>query len=440
MYEEVKVSLDPTTGSAVVELIRALMGAPPEFPHLVLITDYLVLVHQASETYVTHSRHNMYFLLTPLDEAKPSTGKCLLGSSSNESISTLENTKLNKALTNVQIQKGNVSKDLNVEEIQADNDTSSQGQDTSAGEDSGIAASEGSNKQTNEKQSVWSDKKRACQGLVCEGLLLLLRDALRVLPDSQVGSVLKHVLRVELLLVLSNNPDARVRTALIKVIQVYLQRATDEEVNRFIKQKYFVHLANQISLYAGSEPLVVTLENLALKGPSLSAMSPVLAMIPKAAATDLNVARPLVSFLTDLITKNPNALKVLLEQGLMESLSRGLVNAAHISSFASLFRDLHVLLVTIATKLLDSPGNHHMQAITDLHVILNHAELKERSQCGVSGGCVSAVRDAQVALFDGELDILTAKVSNHSGFRLKSTASYLASSSYINNGIYDRLI
>jgi hypothetical protein len=73
MYEEVNVSLDATTGSAVVELIRALMGAPPEFSHLVLITDYLILVHQASETYVTHSRHNMYFLLTPLDITKSST-------------------------------------------------------------------------------------------------------------------------------------------------------------------------------------------------------------------------------------------------------------------------------------------------------------------------------------------------------------------------------
>jgi hypothetical protein len=82
-----------------------------------------------------------------------------------------------------------------------------------------------------------------------------------------------------------------------------LQRATDEEVNKFVKQKYFIHLANQISLYPGSEPLVVTLENLALKGPSLAAMPPILAMIPKAAATDLNVARPLVSFVTDLITK-----------------------------------------------------------------------------------------------------------------------------------------
>lgn len=53
--------------------------------------------------------------------------------------------------------------------------------------------------------------------------MLLLRDAVRVLPDCQVGLVLKHVLRAELLLVLANDPDTRVRTALIKVNNFLMQ-------------------------------------------------------------------------------------------------------------------------------------------------------------------------------------------------------------------------
>ena len=226
-----------------------------------------------------------------------------MASSSNESISNLENTKLNKAITNEQIQKGEILKEVEIENPSIENDTSSQGHDTSAGEDSGIAASESSNKQLKDKHTYWTDKKRACQGLVCEGLLLLLRDALRVLPDTQVYTVLKHVLRVELLLVLSNNPDARVRTAVIKVVKAYLSRSSDEEINKFSKNKNFMHLANQISLYPGSEPLVVTLEKLTLKGPGFAAMPTILAMIPKAASTDLNVAKPLVSFITEISSK-----------------------------------------------------------------------------------------------------------------------------------------
>ncbi|XP_076389629.1 lysosomal-trafficking regulator mauve isoform X1 [Megachile rotundata] len=424
MYEELGAVLDSTTGSAVVELIRALMGAPPEFAHLVAITDYLVLVHQASETYITHSRHNIYFLLPPIGEKKVvKVTNTVTSSSSDESIGTLENSKLSKGLTNTQIQKNRIPK--------RKERRNGPPQDTSAGEDSGIAASDGSNPLSNERQSTWTDERKACQGLVCEGLLLLLRDAVRVLPDSQVGSVLKHVLRAELLLVLANNPDTRVRTALIKVVQTYLQRASDEEVNKFIKQKYFMHLANQVALYPGSEPLVVALENLALRGPTLAAMPPLMAMIAKAAATEPNVARPIVSFITDVIAKNPNALRMLLEQGLVESLAQALVGGAHKGGSTSLYRDIHVLLVAIATKLLESPGSHQMQAVIDLHLILNHMELKEKSHCTKNRTCVSIVRDAQVALFDGELDVLATKVSNQSGFRLRSTASYLASASHI---------
>ncbi|XP_015121948.1 lysosomal-trafficking regulator [Diachasma alloeum] len=433
MYEDCyeRTLLDPTSGTAVVELIRALMGAPPEFSHLVAITDYLILVHQASETYVTHSRHNIYFLLPPLDDKRSclkvglstTTTTTATTSSSDESVSTLEVSKLNKALANVQIQRDRATRKRERRYGVS--------KETSAGEDSGIAASDGSNHQISEKHLSWSDEKRVCQGLVCEGLLLLLRDAVRVLPDSQVGSVLKHVLRAEILLVLANNPDTKVRTALVKLVQAYLQRASDEEINKFIKQKYFIHLANQIALYPASEPLAVALESLATRGPTQAAMPPLLAMLSRASATDPNIARPIVSFITDMISKNSSSLKSLLDQGLAESLARSLVGGAHKGNSTSLFNDIHILLVAIATKLLESPGSHHMQAIADLHLILNHVELNERHQCGAESSCVTVIRDAQVVLFDGELDFLMAKVSTHSGFRLRSTASYLASASYL---------
>lgn len=104
MYEELGAVLDTSTGTAVVELIRALMGAPPEFAHLVAITDYLVLVHQASETYITHSRHNIYFLLPPIEEKKVvKITSTVTSSSSDESIGTLENSKLSKGVTNTQV-------------------------------------------------------------------------------------------------------------------------------------------------------------------------------------------------------------------------------------------------------------------------------------------------------------------------------------------------
>lgn len=257
MYEEQNAVLDPATGTAVVELIRALMGAPPEFAHLVAITDYLILVHQASETYVTHSRHNMYFMLPQLSEKKihlKTNGNVTIISSDDPI--DVENNKLNKALTNVQVilalvrnifrknflsiqsfvsfrsRKMELSKEKNVEVLHQKILVLGKILGLLLATDPILKAMYVTKHQSvyelilvtllectiiQEKQLASADEKRACQGLVCEGLLLLLRDAVRVLPDSQVGSVLKHVLRAELLLVLANNPDARVRTALIKV-------------------------------------------------------------------------------------------------------------------------------------------------------------------------------------------------------------------------------
>ncbi|KAL0119810.1 hypothetical protein PUN28_007922 [Cardiocondyla obscurior] len=426
IHEEENTILDSNTGIIIVELMRALMGAPPEFAHLVAITDYLVLVHQASETYVTHSRHNIYFMLPQFKEKNMNSKKndTVI---SDDSIGIVENSKLNKALANEQIQKTRSPKKKDRKNVLSlDN--------TSAGEDSGIAGSDGSNPQSNERHSTYADERRACQGLVCEGLLLLLRDAVRVLPDSQVGLVLKHVLRAELLLVLANNPDNRVRAALIKVIQTYLQRASDEEINKFIKQKYFMHLGNQIALYSGSESLIVALENLALRGPTLAAMPPLMAMIAKTTGSDSNVARPIISFITEIIAKNTSALKVLLEQGLIESLAQALVAVAHKGTSTSLQRDIHVLFVAIATKLLELPGNHQMQAVLDLHMILDYMELSEKLRCRTSLTCTT-IRDAQIALFDGELDVLMSKMLNLSGFRLRSTASYLASATYFTSAL-----
>lgn len=102
IHEEESTILSSNTGIAIVELMRALMGAPPEFAHLVAITDYLVLIHQASETYVTHSRHNIYFMLPQLKE-KDMNSKRNDNVISDDLIGMVENSKLNKALTNEQV-------------------------------------------------------------------------------------------------------------------------------------------------------------------------------------------------------------------------------------------------------------------------------------------------------------------------------------------------
>lgn len=68
-YQEMFVSgepcppIDSAVCSTVVDLVRSLMGAPPELPHIVLIYDYLVLAHPAHATYVSSVRPSFYFLV-----------------------------------------------------------------------------------------------------------------------------------------------------------------------------------------------------------------------------------------------------------------------------------------------------------------------------------------------------------------------------------------
>lgn len=47
MFDEVNELLDTISGSVMIELIRSIIGAPPEYSKLVIITEYLELVHQA---------------------------------------------------------------------------------------------------------------------------------------------------------------------------------------------------------------------------------------------------------------------------------------------------------------------------------------------------------------------------------------------------------
>jgi hypothetical protein len=93
---------------SLVELVRSLMGAPPEFSHIVAVADFLLLVHRASATFVSHARANCYFLLTaaePLNLPEKRTAR--------ESRHPVDPSKLNKALANLQIKRQHPDLDSN---------------------------------------------------------------------------------------------------------------------------------------------------------------------------------------------------------------------------------------------------------------------------------------------------------------------------------------
>ncbi|XP_011180583.2 lysosomal-trafficking regulator isoform X2 [Zeugodacus cucurbitae] len=82
-----------------------------------------------------------------------------------------------------------------------------------------------------------------------EGLLTLLKNFLCLLPDNAVEEVLKHYVKVDIILVLCNNSSCAVRTAIIKLLAVLLKRLQSSDINQHVKNLYPQHLANQMSIY-----------------------------------------------------------------------------------------------------------------------------------------------------------------------------------------------
>ncbi|KAI8121400.1 hypothetical protein FF38_05913 [Lucilia cuprina] len=80
------------------------------------------------------------------------------------------------------------------------------------------------------------------------GLMLLLKDFLCLLPDTDIDDVLNHYIKVEFLLVLANHNNTGVRTAVIKLISALTQRLFPQDIQVCIRAFYPHHLANQLSV------------------------------------------------------------------------------------------------------------------------------------------------------------------------------------------------
>lgn len=596
LYEESK-PLHQSVCCSLVELVRSLMGAPPEFSHVVAVADCLLLLHPASATYITHVRPSYYFLLSPsppsvspqVQQRRKTRSGPREGSKekANQSHSVkqlpqlkrkehslafaqpVDPSKLNKALANLQIKRNtdevqnsrneyvhvaSSSQNRIVEVI--DSNKVEEGSEVNASDleadlvegcgeltafDSGIAGSfrdqtgssdadakevvienkvitrpdlidradllmrqaesgkicediENMEKFTTEmnlkeKEYVleWSpmsscqkgrdkgkslvsdiDDKSAQSGadnsnslcLVVEGLLLLLRDTLLVLPDNMASQVLNHVVQAETLLVMTNNSDSRVRSAVVKVLGAYLQRATEDELNKFEKLNGFYQLASQLGLYPATpdlvescaalvtqrgdtsiEELLVSLteldvEQLSVSPLQLAAFPPLLGLLPRV-VQDVALAHNTLAFIKEVLHQMPAAFRPLLEVGLLEVLLKMLVLVAHqppeptdIEGSCTqdlLISDINVFLLTIMGHVLSTPGSQIMQVLNDIQLQLTFLHQLESNSCGKTSRCVAVLRDAHCTILDGTLSIIIEKLSlQHSQMKGQSllSASY----------------
>lgn len=548
LCEEGIPPLDPTVCISVVEVIRALMTAPPDFSHIVAIYDYLVLAHPANDTHVSLVRPSFYFLLSSISSTSPTKRDNSIKSSStfsesenkskkyfNEAVGSVFDTKsikenltqpidpskLNKALANLQIKQSSErdneellyrkrsvasgeSVDSNrVDEINSDSgylDTDNEilKQDVSLDEstennkklipsepltpdqhDSELDELEKADESGTElmketalsssKPNNWEiqyvvtgddnqEKREDTHPLVTGGLLLLLRDIILVLPDNMAHQVLSHIIKIEGILVMVNHRSSDVRITVVKLLSAYLQRASEDEIERFLNMKGFYQLANQLSLYNASVELVegvvsmvtgfhwLPLEeqlddedsrNVVLTPLQLAALSPLLALLPQT-VHNLPLAHSLLHFLQRLFTKVPSGKRALMDCGLLEVLSKTIVVISHLPPEPSdmcgvteqdlLLGDIHSYFISTVSSVINTPGNHNMQVLTDILLHMKYLEKLELTYCGQHAPCVANLRSAQCIIFDLALDLIHDKITQQTVSRIRTTATALFSS------------
>ena len=54
-------SLPLSISSSMVQITRQLIGSPPDLHNIITLCDFLLLMHPAASTYVSHNTDNFYF-------------------------------------------------------------------------------------------------------------------------------------------------------------------------------------------------------------------------------------------------------------------------------------------------------------------------------------------------------------------------------------------
>ncbi|XP_050669610.1 lysosomal-trafficking regulator-like [Leptidea sinapis] len=462
--------LSEECSNTLVDVTRALLGSPPLLGDVALLADFLLLMHQASDTFITHSRANFYFLVsTATPEATDFNILQLLGkrnkkrrssagrrdlvdrssasSVSNEDAPGEEEDGLDAAADCKQIKtqlnshikdsRKSISSMSENSELTGDRGSGGSGVtgevELEGGEsdqlgDYDVIDEEELSTATNDAYTGALYREAGVRAgaepgwSACEGLLLLLRDALRATPADQLPQPVGTAVHPEQIVVLANHSSARVRAAVVRLVCALDHRRTHPLI--------YVHLANQICQYEGSAEVgeacaaLLTGRDVPLHDQTHEEVwddvsdswcrraCPLLGVLP-ACMSHTPLACALLAVLARLIDKC--SVKALQDVAVGETLVR-CVRAAGGTGGAAVGSDgaaaeVRSLLARLTVKVL--AGNHSTQMIMDLHNMLTYEEheaagrgddVTERDdrhsggegEEGEGEGVVRAARDAQV--------------------------------------------
>uniref|UniRef100_A0A8C3GLC1 Lysosomal trafficking regulator n=1 Tax=Cairina moschata TaxID=8855 RepID=A0A8C3GLC1_CAIMO len=239
--------------------------------------------------------------------------------------------------------------------------------------------------------------EKDCIVLVCCGLYDLLRGVLVILPDVMLEDVMDKLIQPDYLIVLVNHPSPLIQQGVIKLLDAYFNRARREQKEKFLKNRGFSLLANQLYLHQGTQEVVECfLEMLFGRTVGLDeefdledvknvglfqkwCVIPVLGLIENSLYDNV-LLHNCFCLLLQIINSCSKVADLLLDNGLLYVLCNtlaalnGLETNIPLNDYKLLACDIQQLLVAVAIHACSSSGSQYFRVIEDLIVLLGHLQ------------------------------------------------------------------
>ncbi|XP_075002600.1 lysosomal-trafficking regulator isoform X4 [Calonectris borealis] len=236
-----------------------------------------------------------------------------------------------------------------------------------------------------------------CLVLICCGLYDLLRGVLLLLPDIMLEDVMDKLIQPDYLTVLVNHPSPLIQQGVIKLLDAYFNRARREQKEKFLKNRGFSLLANQLYLHQGTQEVVECfLEMLFGRSVGLDeefdledvknvglfqkwCVIPVLGLIENSLYDNV-LLHNCFCLLLQIINSCSKVADLLLDNGLLYVLCNtlaalnGLETNIPLNDYKLLACDIQQLLVAVAIHACSSSGSQYFRVVEDLIVLLGHLQ------------------------------------------------------------------
>uniref|UniRef100_A0A8B9GD19 Lysosomal trafficking regulator n=1 Tax=Amazona collaria TaxID=241587 RepID=A0A8B9GD19_9PSIT len=233
--------------------------------------------------------------------------------------------------------------------------------------------------------------------LICCGLYDLLRGVLLILPDIMLEDVMDKLIQPDYLIVLLNHPSPLIQQGVIKLLDAYFNRARREQKEKFLKNRGFSLLANQLYLHQGTQEVVECfLEMLFGRSVGLDeefdledvknvglfrkwCVIPVLGLIENSLYDNV-LLHNCFCLLLQIMNSCSKVADLLLDNGLLYVLCNtlaalnGLETNIPLNDYKLLACDIQQLLVAVAIHACSSSGSQYFRVIEDLIVLLGHLQ------------------------------------------------------------------